>query len=198
MTAALEAWKRGGNKVETGAYMIRAESDAKKEWYSWTKQRYVSEIVLGKLWADRDKWQGIIDGGGRQPSLEGTWDAFRDKSHGLTGWGSFMAGQVVADLRWTRYLEHAPDVGRWAPLGPGSTRGLNRLAGRLVGQSIPQVQGLAEMLELQRIVNNNTAAYVPAIELADVQSCLCEVDKYLRAQTNGGRPRSLYVPGRGS
>ena len=68
----------------------------------------------------------------------------------------------------------------------------------VVGLTVGFVVKVAEMLELQRIVNNNTAAYVPAIELADVQSCLCEVDKYLRAQTNGGRPRSLYVPGRGS
>src|SRR5574343_2057024 len=57
MTAVLEARASFGEKVYTGAYMIRAESNEKAEWYSWTKHRYIAEIVLGRLWEDREKWE---------------------------------------------------------------------------------------------------------------------------------------------
>ena len=134
-----------------------------------------------------------------EPGLEDTWCFFRDAKAEAdwVGWGPFMAGQIVADLRHTRYLSDAPDVGRWAPLGPGSTKGLNRLAGRPLKQLISQQQGLDEMLQLQDIVNANTASCVPPIELHDIQNCLCETDKYLRVKNGEGKPRSLYVPGRG-
>jgi hypothetical protein len=135
MTMVLEEWKARGNKVETGAYMIRAESDPKKEWYSWSKQRYVSEIVLGRPWRDREV---IRDYFCQKRTLQEVWEGFNGKGPNgdWVGWGPFMAGQIVADLRHTRYLCDAPDVGRWAPLGPGSTRGLNRLAGRPLKQSM--------------------------------------------------------------
>lgn len=204
MTRALEEWKQKGEKVETGAYMIRAESDPKKEWYSWSKQRYVSEVVLGEAWKDRkliSEWFSLgkepndVSGG---PGLASTWDLLRSGPFGgWTGWGPFMTGQVVADLRHTRYLREAPDVGKWAPVGPGSARGLNRLAGRPLKQSVSQAQGLDEMLQLQELVNARTAEWVGPIELHDIQNCLCETDKYLRVKTGEGKPRAAYVPGRG-
>lgn len=69
------------------------------------------------------------------------------------GFGSFMAGQVIADMRWivtqraevvdkTTFMEHLKpikffyntdlwqDRNTWAAQGPGSTRGLNRVLGR--------------------------------------------------------------------
>lgn len=193
MAHKLEDWKRLGNKVETGAYMIRAESDPNKPWYSWSKQRYVSEIVLGRPWRDRkrvENWLCASD-------LKTSWEFLTKGNEDWVGWGPFMAGQVVADLRHTRYLEHAHDVGAWAPLGPGSTRGLNRLAGRPLKQTLRQEQGLKEMLQLQEIVNEHTGSHVPRIELHDIQNCLCETDKYLRVKNGEGRPRSMYVAGRG-
>lgn len=192
MTMVLEDWKAGGNKVETGAYMIRAESDPKKEWYNWSKQRYVSEIVLGRPWRDRVRTEAHMRGSSLRDAFN-----FLHQQPDWVGWGPFMCGQIVADLRHTRYLEGAHDVGRWAPLGPGSTRGLNRLAGRPLKQSIRQEQGLDEMLQLREIVNRNTAGHVPEIELHDIQNCLCETDKYLRVKTGEGKPRAAYVSGRG-
>jgi hypothetical protein len=194
MTRTMEQRKRRGDKVETGAYMIRAESDPKKPWYSWPKQRYIAEIVLGRPWRDRATAQFFF--AQRQRSLRETWEAMKGPADWV-GWGPFMAGQVVADLRHTRYLRDAPDVGLWAPLGPGSMRGLNRLAGRSLKQAIGQAQGLAEMLAIRDEVNASTALYVPPIELHDIQNCLCEVDKYLRVQSGEGKPRAGYVPGRG-
>jgi hypothetical protein len=196
MTAALEAWKAAGNKVETGAYMIRAESDPKAPWYSWSKQRYVSEIVLGKLWEERESWEWDFKHG-KITTMERTWEILQNKHY--TGWGPFMAYQWVVDLRWTRYLQDAPDIQTWAAVGPGSRRGLNRLHGRPVTFALRQDDALREMIEIREAVNSPgaTAPWVGDIDLSDIQNCLCEVDKYIRVQTGEGRPRSQYVPGRG-
>jgi hypothetical protein len=196
MTCVLEEWKSRGEKVETGAYMIRAESDTKKEWYSWTKQRYVSEIVLGRMWEQRDEIARRLEG---PMTLEMAHRMFREMP-GAVGWGPFMAHQVIVDLRWTRYLSDAPDLGRWASIGPGSARGLNRLYGRPLKAAVPQAKALEEMLQLQELVHRPGVLkpWVPDIELADIQNCLCETDKWLRAKSGEGRPRSQYVPGRGS
>lgn len=195
MSAALEVRRSTGKKMETGAYMIRAESDPKKEWYSWPKQRYISEIVLGRLWRDRVRVEAHLRGN----SLRGAFDFIRSQPD-YVGWGPFMTHQVIVDLRWTRYLRDAPDVGRWASIGPGSARGLNRLHGRPLKQAVPQARALEEMLELQELIHQPGVLkpWVPAIELADIQNCLCETDKWLRARQGEGRPRSQYVPGRGS
>lgn len=195
MTAALEGWRSTGKKTETGAYMIRAESDPKAPWYSWSKQRYVSEVVLGKLWAARHDWQHFMDG---DETLQGTWEYFQDKH--FTGWGPFMAYQVVVDLRWTRYLIGAPDIQTWAALGPGSKRGLNRLHGRDPKAPLSQERGLEEMLELRQMQFDHPELLAPwmhTIDLSDIQNCLCETDKWIRVRNGEGRPRAMYVPGRG-
>lgn len=196
MSRALAYRREQGVKMETSAYMIRAESDPNKEWYSWPKQRYLSEIVLGRPWRDRETIEDFFDHPGHR-LLQETWETLRG-AQDWVGWGPFMTGQIVADLRHTRYLNKASDVGRWAPVGPGSMRGLNRLHGRPLKQNIRQEQALEEMLQLQEIANASTKAWVPEIELHDIQNCCCEVDKYLRVLTGEGKPRSQYVPGRGS
>lgn len=196
MSYVLEKRRGSGAKMETGAYMIRAESDPKKEWYSWPKQRYVSEIVLGRMWEQREEIARHLEG---PMTLEMAHRMFREMP-GAVGWGPFMTHQIIVDLRWTRYLQNAPDLGRWASIGPGSARGLNRLHSRPLKQGVSQSQALEEMLELSELVHQPGVLkpWVPPIELADIQNCLCETDKWLRAKSGEGRPRSQYVPGRGS
>jgi hypothetical protein len=48
----------------------------------------------------------------------------------LEHFGSFMAAQVVADLKYTPMLRRASDWHNWAASGPGSIRGLNLVRGR--------------------------------------------------------------------
>lgn len=197
MTDTLETRRRRGDKVETGAYMIRAESDPKAPWYGWSKQRYVSEVVLGKLWEHRASWEHRLSGRGGQPDLKGTWECLQDPHY--TGWGPFMAYQVVVDLRHTRYLRGASDINSWAAVGPGSRRGLNRLHDRPVGGALRQEAALAEMLEVREVLARPgmLAPWVPLPDLSDVQNCLCEYDKWQRVRLGEGRPRAMYVPGRG-
>jgi len=199
MGKVLDLRKEMGEKVYTGAYMIRAESNPKAEWYSWTKQQYIACIVIGRLWEDRDTWERHLRGVNHddgQAALQGVWERFQQPRY--IGWGPFMAYQAVVDMRHTRYLRDAPDINTWAALGPGSMRGLNRLHGRPVTQPLSQQQGLAEMLRLWEEQDAHRAPWVPRIELSDIQNALCETDKHLRVKLGEGRPRSMYVPGRGS
>ncbi len=217
LTAALEQYQSQGNKVYTGAYMIRAESNPKAEWYSWSKNRYIAEIVIGRLWEDRKEWSSIgapcstcsngapdpwgcsdcLNTGYEQgpPSLEEVWAKFQQPRY--IGWGPFTAYQVVVDMRHTRYLKDAPDIESWSALGPGSRRGLNRLFGRPVDFPLKQDAGLNEMLMIHKDQDQFKAPWVPHIELSDIQNCLCEFDKYERVRLGEGRPRAQYVPGRG-
>lgn len=194
--AALDWYSAEGNKVYTGAYMIRAESNAKAEWYSWTKQQYIAQIVLGRLWADREKWQALLED---QPeeglTLQAVWELFQNAHY--IGWGPFMAYQVVVDMRHTRYLRNAPDINGWAAVGPGSRRGLNRLIGQDPASSLSQDRGLGFMIALWLGQDEHRAPWVPPIELSDIQNCLCEFDKHQRVKRGEGRPRATYVPGRG-
>lgn len=186
--AALESYRLLGNKVYTGAYMIRAESNTKAKWFNWPKSRYIAEIVIGRLWEDRHEWKKFS-------SMRAVWEKFQQPRY--IGWGPFMAYQVVVDLRWTRYLQNAPDIDSWASLGPGSRRGLNRLAGRSLNYPLRQDQGLMEMRFIHSVQDYFRAPWVPTIGLSDIQSSCCELDKYLRIKLGEGRPRSGYVPGRG-
>jgi hypothetical protein len=127
--------------------------------------------------------------------LEAVWQLFQSPRY--IGWGPFMSYQVVVDLRWTHYLRNAPDINTWAALGPGSRRGLNRLAGRDLDFNLTQAQGLEEMRQIWEEQDQYRAPWVPRIDLSDIQNCLCETDKYLRVKLGEGKPRAQYVPGRG-
>lgn len=193
---ALDFLKGELPKLYTGAYMIRAESNPNAEWYNWTKQQYIARIVIGRLWEDREQWRAMLEDqpeGGLE--LEAVWQLFQSPRY--IGWGPFMSYQVVVDLRWTHYLSNAPDINTWAALGPGSRRGLNRLAGRDLDFNLTQAQGLEEMLSIYEDQDHHRAPWVPRIDLSDIQNCLCETDKYLRVKLGEGKPRTQYVPGRG-
>jgi len=205
LTKALEDYAAAGNKVYTGAYTIRAESDPSKEWYSWTKHRYIAEIVLGRLWRDRDDWEGLLDrfptNSGEANTLEKVWARFQEPQY--IGWGPFMAYEVVTDLRHTRYLRNAPDIWTWANAGPGAIRGLNRLYGRDLAAKPRPEQTNAEMLKLMIELNDldepgfnatfgEPCDVNPRFEMRDIEHSLCEADKYERVRLGEGKMRSKY------
>ena len=109
------------------------------------------------------------------------------------GWNTFLAGQVAADLTYyPQELGLAEDLYAWAPVGPGSSRGLNRLLGRPLNKSWEQ----SEFNEQLRIIWTEIAEQLDMEDLTlhDVQSVCCEMDKYWRTLAGEGSPRSLYVP----
>ena len=105
----------------------------------------------------------------------------------LEGFGSFMAAQVVADLKNTEGhpLFSAEDWGTWSAPGPGSMRGLNWVYDRRVaiGEYQQLIKGLHEEVEHKTEVE---------ICEQDLQNTLCEFDKYMRVKTGSGRSKRRY------
>lgn len=108
------------------------------------------------------------------------------------GFSTFIAGQVVADLRWAM-TGTWKDRYTWAPMGPGSKRGLNRLHDRPFDAPMREKQFLEELRAVIELYNSRLPSdIVKRLEAQDVQSTLCEFDKYTRALTGDGRPKQLY------
>jgi hypothetical protein len=107
-----------------------------------------------------------------------------------------MAGQAAADLRHIHHEIPWEDTMTWAPQGPGSKRGANRLVGNPLSTAMP----LHEWLTVVQRAHAALAARLPItakrLELMDVQNCLCEYDKYRRLTLKEGSVRSKYVHGR--
>jgi hypothetical protein len=168
----LKAIRDNGGKVFTGAYLVSTNG------VSMDKIDYIFDVVLKPLWE-----QGSAPVKGETLA---TYHKFLTQFNGL---GSFMAGQVVADLKYTPVLADATDWWDFAPLGPGSIRGLNRYFGRKTTAPLKQAQGLKEMKQVQQEIENRLGM---KLDIHDVQNCMCETDKNQRVKLNEGRPRSLY------
>jgi hypothetical protein len=109
------------------------------------------------------------------------------------GLGSFLAAQVVADLKNTpgHPLQKAPDWWIWAAPGPGSLRGLTAYFRNPVTP--------AHFDEAIQVCYDETMplvqSYVPRIGMQDFQNCLCEFSKWVRQLEGDGRARNTYTPG---
>jgi hypothetical protein len=162
-----------GEKVFTGAYLVSTNG------VKMDKIDYILDRVLTPIAQE-----------GRPPfkgdTLEDYWKVLTE----FDGLGSFMAGQVVADLKFfDPVLKEASDWWNWAPLGPGSKRGLNRVYERPLEKGVTQKQAEQEFLELRDYVLNKNGLL---LAVHNLQNCLCETDKYLRLKNNEGSVRSKY------
>jgi hypothetical protein len=170
-----------GDQLYTGAYMLNAHGtkpDDPKD-----KAFFTTKLVLDSAWRDR----GTVD-------LAFSGRHMKDAWHSLLphhGWGPFTAYEVVCDARYTRYGERWIDTNTWANAGPGAKRGLNRLMGRPLKEPWASTSSLVAMrLYFEALVPR--WPYEPALELREIEHCLCEFDKYERARLGEGRPRSKY------
>ena len=105
-----------------------------------------------------------------------------------------MAGQVVDDWTWTPLMKDALDHYTWAPMGPGSVRGFNRLKGLPLGKKPLRIIWLTQLQYWRSVVIEALGPSYADMTLMDIQNILCEVDKYLRVQAGQGRPRAKYKP----
>jgi hypothetical protein len=178
-TKALLARKAQGEKIFTGAYIINGALGG-------DKIIQVTEKVLQPLWEMRK----------RCPAYPETMLEMWTYLEGRPGLGSFMAGQIVADMRWVHPELPWSDKMTWAPRGPGSIRGANRLIGQPLSNSMPY----NEWLEVVQRAMGHVAKRLPKIaqrmELMDMQNCLCEYDKYQRLKRGEGSVRAKYHPNR--
>ena len=122
----------------------------------------------------------------RYPDLEDTWRALTR----LNGVGSFMAAQVVADLKYTSGWRKAADWWTFVAPGPGSMRGMNRLRGlEANAQKYNQKAFSMYIQPVRSIIEGGTGI---ALCAQDTQNCLCEFDKYMRLVSGEGTPKQKY------
>lgn len=108
------------------------------------------------------------------------------------GFGSFMAAQVVADLKYTPHFKKMKDWWSWAAPGPGSMRGMARVNGIRVTAN----HWLDALGQLQTLINPLVSkAGMPRLHAQDLQSWLCEFDKFERVRLGEGRPKQKYNGG---
>ncbi|HEY3476683.1 MAG TPA: nucleotide kinase domain-containing protein [Anaerolineales bacterium] len=111
----------------------------------------------------------------------------------VDGLGSFLAAQVVADLKNTpgHPLSEATDFWTWSAHGPGSMRGLEAYHGFRVTPS-----NYAKAIE--QCYNDVAPLVEPTVgrlHMQDFQNCMCEFSKYIRVKDGDGRVRNKYSPG---
>lgn len=175
----LRSVKASGKTIFNGAYMVRGMSK-KEPNRTAIKSDQVIDLVCQPLIAS-------------PPSITTTSVQLSVEAL-LPYWGfsTFMAGQVVADLRWATSGSWA-DARSWAPVGPGSSRGMNWLHSRPITKLMPQKQFLDELRAL--IVLGTTRLprdITERMEAMDWQNCLCEFDKYSRTILHEGHPKQRY------
>lgn len=108
--------------------------------------------------------------------------------------GSFIGGQIVADMRHAIKGKWS-DKYDWAPMGPGSKRGMNRLHERDPKAAMSQSKFLDELRELRdRLHSHLPLETFKRLEGIDIQNCLCEFDKYTRTLTGESKPKQFYKP----
>jgi len=180
---AMRSRTERGEKVYTGAYMIRAGTgeDAKLN-----KEDYLIKRVFDPLaakWKDRPRVRNC-----------GQWDVFLGSIFGM---GDFMRNQIITDMKYTKDLP-VGETDDWATFvlaGPGTKRGLNRLCLRDLKASWKVEESTLALKQIRAAVNRCTARFVDTFaDLNNLSNCFCEWDKYRRVIEGQGEPRSLYRP----
>jgi len=166
--------REANKKVWTGAYVIHAAKGS--------KIKHVAYDILTELWKKRDY---ISD--------SRSCAHMNKRLMEFDGIGSFMAGQIVCDTKYTRLLDTSGDWWEFAAPGPGSRRGLARVFGYDPKHRWNDELWLSGLLVLKSAISPLLHdAGMPLLHAQDLQNCLCEFDKYERVRLGEGRPRSNY------
>ena len=178
----IDARKKSGEKVWTGAYMVRAKPGSNKG-----KGHFVAVEAVGKpLTKAMPLLKAALETGFRRE----VWEVL----YGCKNTGSFMAGQIVADWGYTPLLYNAPDTYTWAPQGPGSLKGFNRLLGLPLKTRHSEDEWCKQLLAWKHEIVQELGVEYDSLTLADVQNCCCEISKIFKVKDGTGRPRSKYKP----
>lgn len=113
----------------------------------------------------------------------------------LNGVSTFMAGQIIADLKNTEGhpLQTAEDWWTWAAPGPGSLRGLSAY----FGKPVTPTTFTKALRQCHEETWPHVGSHVAPVHMQDFQNCMCEFSKYVRVK-EGGHARNRYsAPARG-
>lgn len=190
------AVKESGETVFTNAYIINGASGGPKI------EQVLNAIQLAVTRLRKNPMRYMYPA-----SMQATAQSMYE----LPGVGSFIAGQVVADLRWVMRGKELRGDGytwedrmTWAPPGPGSSRGMkyllgissvNEMTGRGKDMSEKEfLKYLPQLVELaQRYPGVDEVFADRKLEAHDIQNTLCETSKYIRVK-NGGHAKNGYPP----
>jgi len=179
----IESFKEEGKKVYSGAYMVYPTKKEAGSVKSLSLGKYIIEPVLER--ADEIDYA-------QQDSIA----KFVEELAKCFGISTFIAGQVAADLTYCQAtLSEAVDLYTYAPIGPGSSKGLNYLLGRSPYASWKQVDFNAELITIRNQIVDELE--IKDMTLHDVQNCMCEYSKYARTVLGEGQPKSMYRPQEG-
>lgn len=179
----IENFKKSTSKVYSGAYMVYPT----KMDVGGNKSESLAKYIIGAAVKNAVEIQDSIFTG--KPSIE----RLVVKLSECFGISTFIAGQVAADLTYAKgHLYDAEDLLTFAPIGPGSSRGLNYLHGRAPFASWSQIEFNQALQEARdRVVEELD---IIDVTLHDIQSTFCEFSKYVRTLLKEGKPKSNYKP----
>jgi len=162
--------RANGARLYNPAYMIGTQGTA------GDKVDFLVDIVWSKLWAIRSALRPMVG------------DRLEDFAKRLLphfGMGTFLVGQIIADVKYVLPLRVASDWRSFALSGPGSRRGLNRVLGYALNAPWREDEWKEQLRLLHQRIDHNMHAQ-------DLQNCLCEFDKYMRARLGEGAPKQRY------
>lgn len=167
IAAALAVMVDRGDTVFSGAYMV-----ASTEAQGMRKTDYAVKVARNAPLPD---------------DLSSRQGCHASIVSGTKGLGSFLAGQIVADLSYTNLLSNARDHRTWAPLGPGAAKGANLARGRTPNKLISHKDylevGQAQLAYLEESGAVDTLEH--RLTLHDVASNVnCETYKYQRLHSS--------------
>lgn len=179
LTNLLNSWADAGFQVWGNAYVITTHG------IKMGKNEYLAQRVLPSAIVAIEKHRAALRGA----RLAAAAQALQE----IEGVGSFLSGQIVADLKNTtgHPLHYAYDYMSFVTPGPGSLRGVSWFfRGRVVPWSKSEFE--EGFHEIRKYVDAHWPEEVPRICNQDLQNCLCEFDKYMRVRNGTGRSKRNY------
>ena len=177
----IEDVKKSVGKVYSGAYMVYP---TKMDPGGVKSEALAKHIINAAAKAEREVAASLSHN-----SIE----PFVTELSKCFGISTFMAGQVAADLTYAEgHLENAVDLYTYAPIGPGSSRGLNYLVSNPPFASWDQQEFNDILIAINDLIKEELD--ITDLTLHDVQNIMCEFSKFVRTLTGEGKPKTLYQP----
>lgn len=184
MKAGVEQLRQHNQQVFSGAYLITTCGE------KIDKLDYVFRVandVWNQDWSD-DCLESMVRRLG--PHTCYRWHERLMKTRGL---GSFLAAQVIADLKNTvgHPLADASDWWTITASGPGSKKGMNYYFGYDPMRGMSEHEFITRVAVIREEVMPKLEG-IPKICNQDLQNCLCEFSKYMRIRSGKGRSKRIY------
>ena len=123
----------------------------------------------------------------------------------VEGVASSATSTVYSCILWLHYYDYLTtsgsafgdpdnfvgDMCEWSAIGPGGSRGQNRVFGRPQGTDMGSSKAvkaleLQELVSLWKLLTEDESGYFKEIYVQDVQLTFCDFDKFKRGNVEGG------------